>query len=178
MASRGGRVPESYEPGDLNFHYNREDREAMLSEETKRVLQKSKLFTMNRRNMIILADIAVILLFTMIFAPIAMGGRSHARIDGFRSSIRAYEYDGSILISLKVEAKEDNPREDGLVSAVFYIDGRDESFDSVDLLPSAIDTPRVLRAEFPAEEDGRSKAAVDIEINGVKRTLTTGVRKE
>ncbi|MDC7228606.1 MAG: hypothetical protein PQJ61_17725 [Spirochaetales bacterium] len=178
MASKNGRTPESYEPGDLNFHYNREEREAMLSEDTRRVLRKTKFFSMNRRNMIILADIAVIVLFTMIFAPIAMGGRSTARMDGFRASLKAYEYDGSVLISLKIEAREDNPQEAGLVTAKISIEGTDMSEEVVDLLPSAVDTPRHLRVEFPSENDEKKKALVDMEINGVKRTLSAGVKSE
>ena len=178
MASKGGRVPESHEPGEFHFHYKREDREAMLSDETKRVLKKSKLFSMNRRNMIILADIVVIVLFTMIFAPLVLGGRNNARFDGFRASVRAYEYDGSILISLKVEASEDNAQESNLVSAQFSVEDSEYVSDEVDLLPSLVDTPRVLRAEFPADGRDRYKAVVDVEINGIKHTLSTTVKKE
>jgi hypothetical protein len=123
MPSKGGRMPETHDPGEHHFHYNREDREAMLSEETKRVMKKTKLFTMNKRNMIILADIAVILLFTMIFAPFALGGKTHTKIDGFRASLKAYEFDGNLLISMKVEAPEDNPLEAGIVKVVFSADG-------------------------------------------------------
>lgn len=178
MASKGGRMPESHDPGQHHFHYNREEREAMLSDETKRIMKKSKLFTMNKRNMIILADIAIILLFTMIFAPIVLGGRSSARIDGFRASLKAYEYDGTVLVSMKVETKTDNPQEAGLVSASFYIEGRDETIDTVDLLPSEAGKPRVLRAEFKSSDDDKKKAMVDLEINGTKRTLSIGVKQE
>jgi hypothetical protein len=87
MPSRGGRMPESHDTSDLHFHYNREEREELLSEETKRVLKKTKLFTMNRRNMIILADIAIIVLFTMIFAPLALGGRNNISFEGFATVI-------------------------------------------------------------------------------------------
>jgi hypothetical protein len=178
MASKGGRMPESHEPGDLHFHYNREDREAMLSEETKRVLRKSKLFTMNRRNMIILADIAVILLFTMIFAPIVLGGKSNAAIDGFRTNLKAYEYDGLILVSLRVETKKDNPQESGLVSAAFSLNDEENRIEEIDLLPSEALKPRVLRAEFKATDLEKTKVFVSIDINGTKRNLSTTVKKE
>lgn len=178
MASKGGRMPESHEPGEHHFHYNREDREAMLSEGTKKALKKSKFFTLNRRNMIILADIGIILLFTMIFAPIVLGGKSNARVDGFKTSVKAYEYDGSVLISLKVEAGKENPDEAGLVSAVFSIEGEDVEVSTVDLLPSEPDKPRVLRAEFPSTGSEKKKAVVNLEINGTKRTLSVGVKQE
>ena len=178
MASKGGRVPESHEPGGLHFHYNREDREEMLSEETRRVMKKSKLFTMNRRNMIILADIAVIILFTMIFAPIVMGGKSNVKIDGFKASLKAYEYDGLILVSLRVETDRDNPGEAGLVSAYFSLEGDEQHAEELDLLPSAAGEPRVLRAEFPAPENEKIRVLVDVEINEKKKSMSTTIKKE
>ncbi len=178
MASKGGRQPESYEPGDLNFHYNREDREAMLSEETKRVLTKTKIFTMNKRNMIILADIAVILLFTMIFAPIVLVGKSNVKIDGFRSNLKAYEYDGSILVSLRVEASKDNRQESRLVTAEFSVDGIEETVEVIDLLPSEIDSPRILRAEIPADDNTGDRVSVQVEINEKTRKLSAKIKQE
>ena len=178
MASKNGRMPESYEPGDLNFHYNRDDREAMLSEETKKMLTKTKLFSMNRRNKIILADIGIILLFTMIFVPIFMGGKSNAKIDGFKSTLKAYEYDGSILVSLKVEASKDNLQEAGLVNAVFSVEGIENSIETIDLLPAEIDKPRILRAEFSSDNTEEDWALVDFEINGKKRSLSTKIKSE
>ena len=178
MASKGGRTPETHDPGELHFHYNREDREAMLSEETKRVLTKTKLFTMNRRNMIILADIAVILLFTMIFAPFALGGRNNLSFQGYRTALKAYEFDGNILISLRVEAKEDNPIENGLINAVFSVEGSDVEIEAVDNLPVSVEQPRILRAEIQTEGKKKLKVYASIEINGKKRNLSVRAKQE
>ncbi len=179
MASKGGRVPESYEPGDLNFHYNRDEREAMLSEETKKYLTRSKKrFTLNRRNMIILIDIVVIVLITMIFVPLGLSGRSSTRVDNFITTLRAYEYNGRILVSLKVESGKDNPDEAGIVSVIFSIEDGEETFDSVDLLPSEAAEPRIFRAEFPASGNEKKQALAEVEINGKTRKLSATVKVE
>lgn len=178
MASKGGRTPESYEPGQYQFHYNREEREAMLSEETKRVLTKTKLFTLNKRNMIILADIAVIILFTMIFLPITMGLKSNTKIDGFRSTIRAYEYDGKVLISLRVKAPENNPNEAGIVLVKFSAEGADAVVEAVDLLPSEVDKDRILRAEFDSADVDGSRVEAVVEINGKSRKVSSPIKDE
>ena len=178
MASKGGRMPETHEPGEYHFHYNREAREELLSEETKRVLTKTKLFTMNKRNMIILADIAVILLFTMIFAPFALGGRNNLSFQGYRTAVKAYEFDGSVLVSLRVEAKEETPLESGLINAVFTCEDSDSSVESVDTLPVDPEEPRILRAELPASGKKSTKVFVSVEINGKKRNLSIKARSE
>ncbi len=178
MASKNGRVPETYEPGDLNFHYNREERESMLSEDTKKILQKSKLFTINRRNMIILADIAIIIVFVMIFVPIIMVGKSNAKIQGFRSNLRAYEYDGKVLTRVKIEAGEDNPQESRLVKVSFNAKGLEEPVEVIDLLPSEKDKPRVLRAEFQSEDISGERIEAEVEIEDKKRKLSVKIKQE
>ena len=178
MPSRGGRTPESHDTNDLHFHYNREEREALLSEETKRVLKKTKLFTINRRNLIILADIAIIVLFTMIFAPLALGGRNNISFEGFKTELRAYEFDGNILVSLKVGAKEDNPLESGIVKVVFTVEGMEEEKEAVDILPAGVEDPRILRAEFSASVEDRVKVFASVEINGKSRNLSTTAKAE
>ncbi|MBI9105195.1 MAG: hypothetical protein JEZ04_00530 [Spirochaetales bacterium] len=171
-------MPETHDPGEHHFHYNREDREALLSDETKRVLQKTKLFTMNRRNMIILADIAIILLFTMIFAPFFLGGKTHAKVDGFSTNLKAYVFDGNLLISMKVEAKEDNSLEAGLVKVVFTAEGSDEEVEVIDLLPGSVGEPRVLRAEIPAPNDKKVKVYALVEINEKTGKLSAKAKQE
>ena len=178
MASKGGRVPESHEPGQYTFHYNREEREAMLSDETKKLLEKTKLFSINRRNMIILIDIIVIMLFAMIFLPITMGMKSSVKLDGFRSTLRAYEYDGSVLVSIRVHTLENNPDEAGIISVNFSAEGIEEAVNSVDLLPSDTEKDRILRAEFNADDVTGQKIEAEIELNGKKRKLSTKIRDE
>lgn len=178
MPSEGGKMPESHDPGQQHYHYNREDREALLSDETKRVLQKTKMFTMNRRNMIILADIAVILLFTMIFAPFALGGKTHTRVAGFNTSLKAYEFDGSLLISVKVEAREDSEMEDGIVKIILTADGSEEEVEVIDLLPGLVDEPRVLRAEIPAPDVKKTKVYALVEINEKTGKMSARVKQE
>ena len=178
MPSKGGRMPESHEPGEHHYHYKREDREALLSEETKRVLKKTKLFTMNRRNMIILADIAVILIFTMIFAPFALGGKTNAKIGGFKNNLKAYEFDGSLLISLKVAALEANPQEAGIVKVVFSCDGSEEEVELIDLLPGSVGEPRILRAELPVPDQKKIKVYAVVEINEKSGKLSARAKQE
>ena len=178
MASKGGRQPESYEPGEYGYHYNRDDREAMLSEETRRVLKKSKMFTINKRNMIILADIAVIVLFTMIFAPFALGGRNNLSFQGYKTALKAYEFDGKILVSLKVEAKKEDGLVNDLITAVFSSEGSDALVEQVDTLPVTPSEPRIIRVEIPSTGQKREKVYAEVEINGKKRKLSVKARAE
>ncbi|MDC7124846.1 MAG: hypothetical protein PQJ46_04725 [Spirochaetales bacterium] len=178
MKTNGGRMPESYQPGDMNFHYNREEREAMLSEETKKAFKKSGFFSLNKRNLIILADILVIIIITMIFMPLSMTRHKNAKIDGFRATLNAYSFDGQVLVSLKVIAPEDNKEEAGIVSAKFHAGNSDEIISDMDLLPQLIEKPRILRAEFSSGEPPAKKAYADIEINGKTKNLSVNIKTE
>ncbi len=177
MPSEKGRMPESHTPGEFHYHYDREKREQMLSEETKKVLKKGKFLTLNRRNLIILADIGIIILFTMIFVPFSMNGKKNASFDGgYRAVFKASEFDSRALLSVKISSESDIESQDSMVRVLFSMEGQDMTVEQLDLLPVSADEPRYLRAEFPIEGADRIKVFAEVEIDGKSRKLSSAVR--
>lgn len=177
MPSEKGRMPETHSPGEFHYHYDREKREQMLSEQTKNVLKKSKFLTLNRRNLIILADIAIIILFSMIFIPFGMSGKKNANFDGgYRAVFKASEFDSRALLSVRVSSEADTESQDETIKVVFSVEGQDKAVEKLDLLPISADEPRYLRAEFPLENKGRIKVFAEVEIGGKTKELSSSVK--
>lgn len=177
MKTKGGKMPESFEPGDLNYHYNREEREALLSEDAKKLLTtKSRFFSINKRSLLILADILFIMIVAVIFIPLSVSGNTTARIEGFKGVLTAYEYDGQILVSLKVNSMKEGA-DNGFVKAEFSIDDEEPIVD-MDILPSKEKELIILRASFPVKEYREKKISCDFEINDSVKRLTARIKKE
>ncbi len=96
--------PESHQPGDIHFHYNREERESRLPEETRN-RKKGSFLSRNRHLLLIFVDILVITAVGMFLLPYFRSGDTSA--GDYRFSMNLSLFDGTILAAVRAEPLND-----------------------------------------------------------------------
>ena len=153
-------------PDELPFHYNREERLNQLPPEVKQRLtgRRKKLF-IERRHLIVLIDIILVLVAFGGITAYQKGKAKAADFEGCRLQVMAVVYDGKVLSSLKVTANR-QPEPGAVIRADFYFDGQNDPVTVMDLIPDRKGQSRLLRAELiPPEELSPLKVRVIIGEN-------------
>jgi hypothetical protein len=169
---------ETYERGEVRFHYNRENRVKSLSPGVLRQYEKKGPFKRNPSLLIILLDIFILVIILYLFKPLIGPNERERNFHGFDLTVRAFEYEDRCLASLVVEARETNAG-DIQGEAVFSVEG--ETVSIMDILPG--EGERTFRATLPLQKES-TEASGDIfctcvvTINGDSVTLETKVIKE
>ena len=140
--------PESRQPGEHFFHYQRESRERGLKDDVRN-RQHLGFFARNRHLTLIFVDILVIcLVFLFLFPYIRMGPRD---IAGYRADLSVTQFDRTILVAVKLSPPEAEDRDQELSSGELELilkvlpEGRQSRLYGL-LDPEG---PAVLRARIP-----------------------------
>ncbi len=101
---------ESRSPGEMHFHYNRDERMAKLPEH---IGQKSRRgFLRGNRSLIItLLDVLFLVILVVIFSVVMRMQGDTTIIPGFSITARAVAFDDRVLVSIKAVAKRDHEEE-------------------------------------------------------------------
>ena len=158
------RGPESRQPGDINFHYNREDRESRLPEGIINRRQNG-FFSRNRHLLLIFVDILIMTAIGMFLLPYLRGGDQEA--SGYRFSMNISLFDGTILTAVRAEPASGAAEENAECTIRILPQGR-ESRQYVYLIPT--DEKQIIRGRMPYVEGDRQVEAV-IRISGEEITL-------
>jgi hypothetical protein len=163
------RGPESDRPGELHFHYSREERENALGSLRKRTPQG--FLARNRHLMMILVDILVLCVVFIFLLPQIMSGSR--LLLGYRLDLRATVFDGTILASLKAENNGEAEEQD--ISLLFRVlpDGRESRVYGI-LDPQG---ENILRVRIPFRRGDEELEAV-VTIGGEETSLIEPVSEE
>lgn len=90
---------------DLNFYSSRTERLSQASSATKKAYEKRKkvgYFKKNPHMRILIIDLILVLLFGVIIIPFFVKLTRDIRFDDYKVTSKAIEFDGNILVSIKV----------------------------------------------------------------------------
>ena len=92
-------MPESYEPGQYEYHYKREERIAGQSKWLKDFYKKQPFFQRHRNMIIIFVDIVFIMIVFLVFSPFANIGTP--KIGEYRIKTKGLYFEDEILVSVE-----------------------------------------------------------------------------
>ena len=98
-------MPESYEPGQYEYHYDKKDRLSRQSEWMKNYQQPKSFFQRNRMMIIVFSDILFIMLVFFIFNPFSLLGTP--RLSGYLIRTRAFYFDGEVMATVTLKPGKD-----------------------------------------------------------------------
>lgn len=172
---------ESYSPGDVHFHYSREERYRYLSPEIANPTKKKGIFKGNRGLIILLVDILLILLLYFILNPLLQRYASNTDFMGYEVRLGAFSYEEEVFISLRFLAEEPAETASGaegtLVRVLFSLEGSDAVVEETDLLPPRKGAERIIRTRITSQGTPES-ASAEVSIGDKTITLKTDIRPE
>ena len=164
------RGPESRQPGDLNFHYNREEREASLGDDVRN-RQHLSFWGRNLHLMLIFVDILVMTAVVIFLLP-HIRGRS-AEAAGYSFSMNVTLFDGTILAAVKAEPGDGASDQNVEVRLGVLPEGRTTSLYDI-LSPEG---ENIIRGRIPYHAGDTDLTAV-ITVDGNELSLRRPIPKE
>lgn len=166
-------------PGQLHFHYNREERLTNLSPDVvNRDTKKRRLFRNNRPLVILFLDVLFVLVLYFIISPVLQRYASRTDLSGYELQLRAFLFEESTFLSVKIEAEEPpSSTVQNLVTIRFSLEGREESEEIMDVLPDSPGESMIYRARLQGGE-GRQKAYAEVIIGEESERLKTEILPE
>lgn len=169
------RQSESYDPGhsgadESSFHYSRAERLSMAGNTLGRV-DNRPWHKRNRGNLIFLLDIGVIVLVVIGYNLFLKPDPSRNTFENQEYLLRAVEFDGQVLATLRITPQEILPEGSaGVFVARAELDGLALEPQTYDVFSGDPEQPRILRFRFPedfsgAEPDQESRVQVRIDAN-------------
>ncbi len=167
-------------PGQIHFHYNREERYVGLSSAiVERDSQKKRgPFRKNRSLLILFLDVLFILVLVFVIVPILNRSASTSELMGYKMQFRAFLYEDSTFLSLKIEAREDiAAMEQNMVTVRFSLENGDETEKIIDVLPENKGESRIYRGQLDGGE-GKQKALARVTIGNEYTEINTEIVPE
>ena len=160
---------------NLNFHYDREERLKTL-DPAIRDKDKRGFFKKNRQMKIILLDIIIIVLAAVILPPILKSRTYKNNVYGCNIRIECFLLEDTVLASLIIEKKHDDPEMPDQISAVFSEKNSDYQESVTESVVFSPDSSKLyIRAELDLSGDAESITA-DISFGEKKFRLLSGIK--
>jgi hypothetical protein len=155
MSGRYGREntqPKDEEENTLRFHYDRDERIRQAGNSLGNI-DKRPWYRKNRGTLILLLDVSLIVVIFILYNAFLRPNLTTEDFGDHRYELRAVEFDGEILATLRITADEQLVSGSaGTVLVEMYPDGRaDLAVRTLELLPENPDQPRIVRLRFPAD---------------------------
>lgn len=167
-------------PGQIHFHYNREERYSTLAPDiVNRDSQKKRgLFRKNRSLLILFLDVLFILVLAFVIVPLLNRRASITETGNYKMQFRAFLYEDAVFLSLKIEAAEDiKAMEQNTVTVRFRLAEGEGSETLIDLLPEQKGEIRMYRGKIDGGE-GKQTAFAEVTIGDTTTELKTEVVPE
>jgi hypothetical protein len=166
-------------PGQLHFHYNRDERQAVLSPEVvERYARKRGIFRGNRPLVILFLDVLFVLILYFIISPILHRYAAATDLNGYELRLRAFLFENATYVSVQIEAEEAAAAgEQNLVTIRFSIEDADSETELVDVLPGSPGEVMMYRARLPGGK-GKQNVFADVRIGCKTAVLKTGIIPE
>ncbi|MBN2509594.1 MAG: hypothetical protein JXB03_04930 [Spirochaetales bacterium] len=171
-------MPESYEPGQYEYHYNKDERLERQSEWLKHYRRPVSFYQRNRMTIIIFADIVFIALVFLVFNPFSLLGSP--KLAGYRVSARAFYYREEALVTITLQGSDKDAGNGGdgeavLVELLYDRDGEQQSVAVRDTAATGGETK--IRSSI-ALPDPPDIILARITISGDTRELKIPLEKE
>ena len=146
------RSPETDGPGELHYHYSRDEKKAGMSAYTLRNLHPKKgFFKRNRSLAITLVDLSVlVMLFAIIFFYFRLAGPPPG-VEGLTVVAEAYRLDGRVYVSIMFE-RTDDTGPTGNVRVFLRALPADTRIELSDMLPVRTGEVRTLRSVIASSD--------------------------
>jgi hypothetical protein len=166
-------------PGQLHFHYSRDERQSALSSDVvDRYARKGGIFRRNRPLVILFLDVLFVLVLYFIVSPILHRYAAATDLNGYELRLRAFLFEDSTFVSVQIEAEEAaNAEEQNLVTIRFSLEGADSEAELVDVLPGSPGERMIYRARLPGGQ-GKQDVFAEVRIGGETASLKTEIIPE
>lgn len=172
-------VPESHEPGQFTYHYNRDERVSKLPKQIQdRLAGKlpGGIFRRNRSLLITLISLIIIALVWFVLLPL-LRTPSSGVLEGNRFTLAAFAYESRALISLKVAPEGRGRPSAPIFTARFSAAQGGASVEAEGNLSAGGTSPQILRASLPLIPGMHSIQCL-VSIGGRSLSLEARVRGE
>ena len=166
---------ESKEPGEIRYHYNREERMAALPDHVREPGRKG-IFRGNRSLLITLLDVAFLILLVAVFSVISLMTGNAGAIPGYSASAQASQFDDRVLVSVKMVAREEHDTAEMLRIRIRYPEGS-EVVEVSGYLPTEKGSEAIFRGAL-AYDAAQSRLVLDLSSGGSRGSLKERVRPE
>ncbi len=172
-------APESQEPGQFTYHYNREERVSKLPREIQDRLAgrlPGGIFRRNRSLLITLISLGAIAVVWFVLLPL-LQTRASGVLEGNRFTLEAFAYENKVLISLKAApVGKGAPSAPGFTARFSALPGGG-SVEAEGSVGRAAAASQILRASLPLGPSVRTVECV-VSIGGKSLSLKTPLRPE
>jgi hypothetical protein len=133
-------------PNSLNFHYDRDERLSMASEELREAGRQQSFFRRYRGPLLMLVDVALLVGMIGLFVWLT-GGEQRASLPGYSVTLRAARFGQQALVTVTIEQTEASPELSGdIVELAMSVPGTSLSVTEKDVLPAKKGQVRTIRA--------------------------------
>lgn len=149
---------------NTQFHSSRKERHVMGGPELKK---KKGFFQRTPAFRIFIIDLIFIVIISGVIVPFIMKREGTSKIDNYKLSLKAFNYDEEVMAILTVIEIENLPSE-GIIDASFYFE--DDNMENIesDLLPGNGEE-RVLK--FRMKSENSDYLYCNVQINGKNKTI-------
>ena len=171
--------PETHEDGQLNYHYNRKEREVSAARNLGKP-QKSGILKGNRSLLVLLLDVVLILIIMAVFRFVIPLFAGQTALGGYSLSLSGFIYDDQIYGTLKVHKKagdQTGPADINIVEIVFKTADSEDGLLVSDLLPVDSEKDRFIREVLPNKGQA-TRLTAEVSIDGMKKILHTDLKAE
>ena len=149
---------ETKEPGEIKFHYDREERHASLPEHIRdRPLKKRGFLRGNRSLAITFIDVLFLVMLVIVFSVVSRIMGDNTILPGYSITVKASVFGDRALVSTTVKAREERETADSVRIRISYPDGS-ARIELDDFLPAADGEERIYRGSLRLEpEQGEVK---------------------
>lgn len=128
------------------FHYSRDDRLEMRYDHQ----EMPSWYKRSRGTLILVVDFLIIIIFFGVYQLVLKPDNSTAEFSSYRFELRAVEFDGEVLASLKTTALEDLLPESSIINFQFSTtENFSQAEDIQDLLPVSMEYNITTRLRLP-----------------------------
>ena len=166
---------ETREPGEPQFHYNREERTALLPDSI-RDRQRNGVFRGNRSLLITLIDVVFLVILVLVFSVVSRVMGDATIIRGYSISAKASVFDDRVLVSIKIRAKKDFEIAEQLRIRISYPEGN-ERVEVGDFLPERAGKEQIYRGALP-HDAGQRKVVIVFFAGANRGSMTATIRAE
>ena len=167
---------ETRDPGELHYHYSREERTASLPENMREPRGRRGIFRGNRSLLITLIDVAFLVILVVVFSLISRIMGDNTVLPGYTVSANASAFGDRVLVSVKVQSRE----EKSTAEAVRIRIGYPESNNRVELndyLPAEKRVEQIYRGSLPGDAS-QDEVRITFYSRSAMGSITTNIKEE
>jgi hypothetical protein len=173
------KAPESHEDGQLNYHYDRYEREGSAARNLGKP-RKSGILKGNRSLLVLLLDVILILVILAVFRFVIPLFAGQTALGGYSISLKGFIYDNQIYATLKIHKKigeESRTPDTNIVEVTFKTADGENELQVSDLLPLHSEQDRFIREVLPYKGQA-TRLSVKVSIDEKTKTLHTDLKIE